>query len=239
MHNTACILSFNAWNQQFQQLSRLQWWCNLHNAQYCILTFSGTNNFFNNSASNAGGVIFTLHNTVLNFNGTNNFSNNSVNINGKGGAIYTAHNVVLTFSGTNNFKNSAGYCSDGGAIFALGSTLSFTGTIVVLIATLQVMHTDVVVVQSTQHTVPLLSMKSTNSSAVQQWCCNPHKNQCHAFNGTNNFFNNSAFSGGVFHASTNTLLSFIGTTQLNISVQQDTFRGVSTHVYIQHPKGVK
>ena len=50
-----------------------------------VLSFSGTNNFINNSAVDGGGAIFTSPNTVLSFSGTNNFINNSAD--GDGGAI--------------------------------------------------------------------------------------------------------------------------------------------------------
>ena len=93
-------------------------------ASTSALHFTGTNNFFGNSASD-GGAIYAKTNTSLTFNGTSNFNNNSAHH--RGGAIYTAIKAVLTFNGTNNFiSNSAGF--GGGAIFAkFNNSLSFTG----------------------------------------------------------------------------------------------------------------
>ena len=61
-----------------------------------VLSFSGINNFINNSAGSDGGAIYTEYNTVLNFNGANVFINNSA---GAGGAIAT-NNTILSLNGT-------------------------------------------------------------------------------------------------------------------------------------------
>ena len=91
------------------------------------LSFSGTNNFINNSArSDFGGVgaaIYALYSTSLSFTGVSNFKQNSAT---DGGAVYAAFNSVLHFSGTSNF--SSNYATYGGAIFsAQNTTLIFDG----------------------------------------------------------------------------------------------------------------
>ena len=90
-----------------------------------VLSFSGTNNFINNSAI-WGGAIYTSNNTVLSFSGTNNFINNSAVI--EGGAIYTEYNIVLNFNGANNFINNSAAGAGGGAIATSNTVLSLNGT---------------------------------------------------------------------------------------------------------------
>ena len=90
-----------------------------------VLSFSGTNNFINNSAI-WGGAIYTSNNTLLSFSGTNNFINNSAVI--EGGAIYTEYNIVLNFNGANNFINNSAAGAGGGAIATSNTVLSFNGT---------------------------------------------------------------------------------------------------------------
>ena len=98
-----------------------------------VLSFSGTNNFINNSAGDYGGAIYTYGNAELSFNGASNFFNNSAVF---GGAIYTLGNAELSFNGASYFFNNSAVF--GGAIYTIGSTqegviiyypvLSFNGT---------------------------------------------------------------------------------------------------------------
>ena len=89
-----------------------------------VLSFSGTNNFINNSAGSDGGAIYTEYNTVLNFNGANVFINNSADA---GGAIAT-NNTILSLNGTSHFINNS--APMGGAIRTkINNTLTFNGTI--------------------------------------------------------------------------------------------------------------
>ena len=69
-----------------------------------LYSFSGTNNFINNSAEHAGAI--SMHNTILKLGGTNSFINNSAHH--SGGAIYTSDNNV-NFIGTNNFINNSAH----------------------------------------------------------------------------------------------------------------------------------
>ena len=77
-----------------------------------VLTFSGTNNFINNSANghfSNGGAIGTsvFGNAVLIFNGTNNFTGNSANY--CGSVISAYFNTSLKFTGfSNNSANDVG-----------------------------------------------------------------------------------------------------------------------------------
>ena len=90
-----------------------------------VLSFSGTNNFINNSGNSGGGVIRVHENTVLNFSGTNNFINNSADY---GGVILAYENNVLNFSGSSHFINNS--APMGGAIHSeTNSTLTFSGII--------------------------------------------------------------------------------------------------------------
>ena len=94
-----------------------------HNA---VFTFTGTNNFFNNSAKiRHGGAILIIYSKFM-FNGSNNFTGNSAN--GNGGAIFSSHRVLLSFTGTSSFcSNSA---MQGGAVSAnLNSILTFDGNV--------------------------------------------------------------------------------------------------------------
>ena len=175
-----------------------------------IVTFNGTNVFFNNSASDSGGAIFASSNTslsftgashfshnsaehfnggaiaasdhvVLTFNGTNNFINNSANI---GGAINTLDNAILIFNGTNNFINNSANKNSGGAIHAVTNTsLNFVGA----------------------------SSFGYNSAGDKGGAIATARDGVLGFNGTNNFINNSANKiGGAIHALTNISFIFIG-----------------------------
>ena len=120
---------------------------------FIVYNINGTTNFFNNSAY-SGGAIYALKTAVLNFNGATTFVNNSAD---NGGAISVSNNFVLNFSGTNKFlDNLADLISGlGGAIFATGNGVC-------------------------------------------------------SINGTSNFINNSAVSGGAIFTSSNAVLSLIG-----------------------------
>ena len=72
--------------------------------EFFVLSFNGINNFVNNSADNFGGAIFAPDRTVLNFSGTSNFINNFAQLGG--GAIFTQTYSKLTFNGTVNFTNN-------------------------------------------------------------------------------------------------------------------------------------
>ena len=107
-----------------------------------VLAFIGANNFINNSADNGGGAIYSSKHTVLNFTGTNNFIGNHAN-SSNGGAVYTSRNVVLILMAQNNFINNSG--NFGGVIFAGGKiSLTFIGTIVILVTTLKILEVQFV-----------------------------------------------------------------------------------------------
>ena len=92
------------------------------------LYFTGTSNFTRNRAEFGGGAINIAGNVVLTFNETSNFFNNSAKQNG--GAIHASHSTILTFSGNNKFFNNhvLNNFGDGGAIHASHSTvLKFSG----------------------------------------------------------------------------------------------------------------
>ena len=87
------------------------------------LTFNGTNNFINNSASKSG-AIYVAINVSLSFIGTNNCTHNSTVING--GTVLTAGNGVLTFNGINKFINNS--TNDGAICAVTNISLIFIGT---------------------------------------------------------------------------------------------------------------
>ena len=93
-----------------------------------VLTFTGTNNFINNSAT-CGGAISTspFGNTVFIFNGTNNFTSNSATC---GGAISTSPfgNTVFIFNGTNNFTSNSAILYGGAISTDFNTSLTFIGT---------------------------------------------------------------------------------------------------------------
>ena len=199
-----------------------------------IVTFSGTNVFFNNSASDSGGAISAGSNTLLSFIGTNEFTHNSAGIGG--GAVVTVENVIVTFNGTNNFTSNSASDS-GGAIFAVSNTLlNFIGTndfshnsaehyggaMCTGNAVLNFNGTNYFVNNSadlggaidTDNAV--LTFNGTNyfinNSADMGGAIDTLENGVLTFNGTNYFINNSAEqNGGVILAITNTSLTFIGT----------------------------
>ena len=89
------------------------------------VSFSGTNNFINNSAG-FGGKLSTLSSAVISFNGANNFINNSAHYydGGGGGVICMYDHTIVSFNGINNFtNNTAG--ADGGAIYAEGNAVVY------------------------------------------------------------------------------------------------------------------
>ena len=97
------------------------------------MSFTGTNNFINNSAQfggiSKGGAISTYINTLLSFTGTNNFINNLAQSEdfSEGGAIYAYSDTSLSFTGASNFEQNSASIS-GGAIFArMNCVLSITG----------------------------------------------------------------------------------------------------------------
>ena len=71
---------------------------------HTVLSFSGTTNFINNSATGLGGAIYA-ESTVLSFSGATHFFNNSAPI---GGAISNQNNT-MTFNGTVYFTNNGHY----------------------------------------------------------------------------------------------------------------------------------
>ena len=155
-----------------------------------ILSFNGTNYFINNSVYHGvGGAICTLTNAVLSFIGTNNFINNSA-YNSLGGAIYTANNISLRFNGFNNFINNSAY--DGGAVYTTyNSEISFIGT--------------------NHFTSNSAADGDDGGGAIYAT-----DNTALSFSGTNNFTSNSASNdgdggGGAIYASDNTIFIFNGT----------------------------
>ena len=88
---------------------------------YCVTptAFIGTSYFYQNSARSFGGAIEAFVNVVLTFNGTNNFINNSASKYG-GGAIYAGSNTSLSLVETSNFSHNSA-SSNGGAIEAYGN----------------------------------------------------------------------------------------------------------------------
>ena len=92
------------------------------------LSFSGTNNFINNSAHSSwgsGGAIHVSNNLTLSFTGVTTFERNSAT---RGGGIYASYNSVLNISGTSNFSNNSAV--RGGAIcLNINVTLTFDGVI--------------------------------------------------------------------------------------------------------------
>ena len=160
-----------------------------------VLNFSGTNNFFNNSAF-SGGAIYADYNTVLSFNGANNFINNSAH--GGGGAITTLGNTVLSFRGTSNVINNSAVdeaVGVGGAIYTLGNAvLSFSGASNFFYnsadngGAIYILGNAVLIDERVIIFYPVLS-----------------------FSGTSNFINNSADNGGTIYADNYSKLSFNGT----------------------------
>ena len=176
-------------------------------ASTSALHFTGTNNFFGNSAQ-YGGAIYAKINTSLTFNGTSNFNNNSAHH--RGGAIYTARNTVLTFNGTNNFiSNSAGF--GGGAFFAgYNNSLSFTGNSDVshnsakFGGAIYIAGKGVLTFNGTNNII------NNSASRGHGGVIYARSSTSLSFNGTSNFINNSAeVEGGVIHKSHGTL-SLIG-----------------------------
>ena len=173
-----------------------------------FLSFIGTNDFSHNSAEHYGGAIFVESNTLLSFIGTNEFSHNSVQ--GYGGAISTADNVVLTFNGTNNFINNSAE-KYGGAIDTLNNPVfSFNGT-------------NNFTNNSANHGGAIYAVNDIslifngtnnfthNSARIDGGAVLTAGNGVLIFNGTNNFFNNSANNGGAIYVAHNISLIFIGT----------------------------
>ena len=97
------------------------------NANHTALSFSGTNNFINNSANWRGGAISTYGKNVLTFSGVSSFINNSANA--AGAIIYSADvNSSMTFNGTIHFTNnghySGGITCGGGVYMGIQCTVS-------------------------------------------------------------------------------------------------------------------
>ena len=91
-----------------------------------VITFHGTNYFFNNLATIDGGAVFAIASTSVNFIGIT-FSHNSAGSAGGTISVYI-NNVVLTFTSTTSFSNNL--AMQGGATMAnLFSTLIFDGSI--------------------------------------------------------------------------------------------------------------
>ena len=88
-----------------------------------VLTFNGSNYFFNNSAG-IGGVIYAGYNMSMSFSGTSSFSSNSAMY---GGAISANSYNTLTLNGNISFTNNGYNTRDsrGGAMYlGISSTLS-------------------------------------------------------------------------------------------------------------------
>ena len=86
-----------------------------------VLTFSGTNNFINNTSFN-GGAVYAEFNISSSFSGTSSFSNNSAV---RGGAIFADDDSMLTFNKSINFINNGDYIhkdSRGGAMYLYSSS---------------------------------------------------------------------------------------------------------------------
>ena len=147
-----------------------------------VLSFSGINNFINNSAYDSGGAIYTSVNTVVKLSGSNNFINNFINSTySSGGAIYTEYNTVLSLSGTNTFINNSAR-SEGGAIYTSDNTvLNFSGT------------------------NNFINNSASTGGAIAT------SNTVLSLNATSHFINNSAPVGGAIATSVNNTLTFNGT----------------------------
>ena len=149
-----------------------------------ILTFTGSNNFINNSAnrhfSECGAIgTSTSGNAVLIFSGTNNFTSNSANYHG--GVISAKFNTSLTFLGTTGFSNNSAN-DDGGAIYAEAETLlKFIGI------------------------SDFITNTAYNGGAIST-----HDFVEMFFTGTIIFASNSAMKGGAISANRNSKLTFDG-----------------------------
>ena len=81
------------------------------------LSFSGTNNFINNSAGIDGGAILAYENSVLHFSGTNNFINNSAD--GGGGVIFLGLKSTLSILPNTTVYWENNHARFGGAIYVV------------------------------------------------------------------------------------------------------------------------
>ena len=181
------------------------------------MSFSGINNFTNNSAQYRGGAIYAYINTSLSFNGANNFTNNSAQY--EGGAIYAYINTSLSFNGTNNFiNNSARFC--GGAIYGYKNTsLSFSGTNKFVNSSAQYCGGAIFGYFNTSLSFNGTNNFTNNSAHDSSWssggAIEVYKNSTLSFIGVSNFEQNSATRGGGIYASRNSVLNISGTSNFS------------------------
>ena len=171
------------------------------------LYFTGTNNFFGNSAY-SGGAIRVSRNVVLTFIGNNNFINNSAEL--SGGAIYTESNVVLTFNGNNKFSGNTAK-TRGGAIYArINISFKFIGTSDFIDNLAEMMAGGAISVTANV----VLNFSGTNNfinnfAQLVGGAIRTYNNVVLNFSGTNSFINNSAeLVGGAIRTYNNVALTF-------------------------------
>ena len=201
-----------------------------------VLTFNGTNNFINNSANSiSGGAIYAQLNTSLSFIGVNNFRHNSAEC--YGGALDAYYNVVVTFTGINNFINNSANYEGGGAIYAGSNTsLNFSGisnfcqnSVQRYGGAIDAYDNVVLTFNGTNNFInnsahsegggAIYAGLNTFVSFIGTGCTSAEHygsrvdNVALTLNRANNFIDNSAnsVSGGAIYAESNTMLTFIGT----------------------------
>ena len=131
------------------------------------------------------------------------------------------HNTDITLAGSTEFTHNVGGCGiiQGGAIYAVGSNLTFTGNTTFLDNSAGRVGiftcTDRGGAIYTQNTVISFSGTTNFINNFLGWfggAIFTTGNSVLNFSGTSNFINNSAVSGGAIYTSGNTVLSFNGTT---------------------------
>ena len=153
------------------------------------------------------------------------------------GCGITTFNSYLTFTGNTSFHNSIQtafhplvYCA--GAIWALASSLNFTGTNNFIGNSANGIN-GVGAIYAEASTLLSFSGTSTfiHNSADVGGAIGTTEKVAFYFNGTNVFFNNSASdSGGAIFAGSNTFLSFIGTNEFSHNSAQG-YGGVIATAY--------
>ena len=173
-----------------------------------VLTFSGTNYFFNNAAKLYGGAFHAETNTSLSFTGTNHFSHNSGDLDG--GAVDTVDNVLLTFSGTNNFFNNSANGYGRSAMSGNGAAIFTANNVVFAFSGISNFINN--------------SANNRDGGAIFALV-----NISLSFTGTSSFINNSATHGGAISANRNSTLTFDG----NVSFSYNTAdsRGGAIYLY--------
>ena len=178
------------------------------------LSFNGITNFNNNSAARYGGAICAKTNASLSFNGITNFNNNSAAQ--YGGAICAKTNASLSFNGITNFNNNSA-ARYGGAICAkTNASLSFNG--ITNFNNNSAARYGGAICAKTNTSLSFNGITNFNNNSAAQYGGAIYTLQSGAltFNGTNNFINNSAqYGGGVIRALFTTSLSFNGTSNFN------------------------